>query len=71
MENLFRQILFATSEPQGAALAAEIARRGILYEKISVICFAAAAVIWLLAIWMWFGMRLPEEIAETWRVMKD
>ena len=67
----YNRILMAAAEPQSAAVAAEIARRGILYEKISVVCFGAAIVIWLLAIWLWFSTHLPEEITEVWRVMRD
>ena len=63
-------MLQALGEPQGEALAAEIARRGILYEKISLVCFAAAGVIWLIAVLLWFGLHLPEEITEVWSVMR-
>lgn len=63
-------LLTAATQPQGAAAAAEIARRGILYEKIAVVCFAAAVAIWLISILIWFSLHLPEEISEMWKIFR-
>lgn len=40
------------------------------YELISTMLLVAAFVLWIATILLWFGLRLPEEIAEVWKAIR-
>ena len=41
------------------------------YELLSTILLVAAALLWVLSIILWFGLRIPEDLAEIWEIMRD
>ena len=43
----------------------------INYELVATVLLAAAGLLWILSICLWVGLRIPEEISEAWKVMRD
>lgn len=43
---------------------------GMDFGLIGTILLAAAGILWVATILLWFGLRLPEEIAEVWKAFR-